>query len=90
MLSSLLEHPTMPTTEQDLESFARYAQQRIDEGDADLSIDELFDLWRAENPPDDTHAENVAAVAASIEDFKKGDRGTRAGRLTLELRRRSE
>ncbi len=80
----------MATTEQELESFAEYARERVDRGDVDLSIEELFDLWRAENPSDAAHAENVAAIAASIEDFKNGDRGTLAGQLSRDLRREFE
>jgi hypothetical protein len=33
-------------------------------------------------------AENVAAIAASIEDFRLGERGTPAGKHSAELRRR--
>lgn len=79
----------MATTEQELDSFAKYARERLDEGGVGLSIDELFDLWRVENPSDDAYAENVAAIAASIEDFENGDRGTPAGQLSRELRRES-
>ena len=79
----------MSSTEQELERFAEYARERLDKGDVDLSIDELFDLWRAENPSNAADAENIAAIAASIEDFKNGDRGTLAGQLSRELRRDS-
>ena len=77
----------MAANEQKFEGFAEYARERLDKGDVDLSIDELFDLWRAENPSDAEHRENVAAIAASIDDFKYGYRGTLAGRLNRELRR---
>jgi len=76
----------MASTEQELESFTSYAKERIEEGTANISIDELFDLWRAENPSDITHAEDVSAVAGAIEDFKNGDRGRPAGQLSQELR----
>ena len=66
----------MTTTQQDLDSFTSFARQRIESGQRDLSIDELFDQWRAENPSDAEYAENVAAINASIQDFKNGDRGT--------------
>ena len=50
-------------------------------------LDELFDLWRHENPSAELYSENVAAIAASIEDFKRGERGTPAGEHSAELRR---
>ena len=77
----------MATAEQELASFTSFARQKIDSGKRDLSIEELFDQWRAENPSDQQYAENVAAVQASIEDFKQGQRGTIAGEHSAQLRR---
>jgi hypothetical protein len=77
----------MATAEQELASFTSYAQQKIDSGQRDLSIDELFDQWRAENPSDEQYAENVAAIQASIQDFKNGERGTIASEHSAQLRR---
>jgi hypothetical protein len=79
----------MATAEQELASFTLYARQKIESGQRDLSIDELFDQWRAENPSDEQYAENVAAIQASIEDFKRGERGTIAGEHSAQLRRES-
>ncbi|MBX9787339.1 MAG: hypothetical protein K2Y37_00355 [Pirellulales bacterium] len=50
-------------------------------------MDELFDQWRCENPSESHFAENVSAIAASIEDFRRGERGTIAGEHSEELRR---
>jgi hypothetical protein len=77
----------MATAEQELERFARFVRHRLGEGEAEASLDELFDLWRHENPSDEVYAENVAAIAASIEDFKRGERGTIAGEHSAQLRR---
>jgi hypothetical protein len=77
----------MATVEQELASFTSYARQTIESGRRDMSIDELFDHWRAENPSDEQYAENVAAIRASIEDFKRGERGTIAGEHSVQLRR---
>jgi hypothetical protein len=77
----------MTTAAQELASFTIYAQQRIDSGERDLSLDELFDQWRAENPSNELYAENVAAIQASIDDFKNGQRGTIAGEHSAQLRR---
>jgi hypothetical protein len=50
-------------------------------------MDEVFDQWRAENPSDEQYAENVAAIRASIQDIKNGERGTIAGEHSAQLRR---
>lgn len=76
----------MTTTARELESFTQFARGRLGSGDPEPSLDELFDLWRVENPCDTDYAENVAAVAAAIEDFRNGDRGRPAGELSRELR----
>ena len=68
----------MATVEQDLDHFTNYARRKIEMGQPNLSLDELFDQWRAENPSDDQYAENIAAIQSSIEDFKKGEGGTLA------------
>lgn len=78
----------MATVERELEQFRQFVQNRLGCGEADASLDELFDLWRSENPSLETHAENVAAIAASIEDFRRGERGLPAGEHSAELRRR--
>ena len=57
----------MTTTEQ-LQSFNRFAESRLEAGD---SIDVLFGRWWAE-----THRDNdAAAIAASVRDFEAGERG---------------
>ena len=76
----------MTTTEQDLASFSSFVRQRIESGLRDVTIDELFDQWRVENPSDELYAENVAAIHASIQDFKSGERGTVAGEHSAQLR----
>lgn len=63
----------MATTKQDLDSFTQYARLRLERGDEELSIDELFDLWRTENPSPASRAEDVAAIAAAIEDLTAVD-----------------
>ena len=77
----------MSTAEQDIDRFTSYARQKIESGERDLSIDELFDQWRVENPSDEQYAENVAAIQASIQDYKNGERGTIAGEHSAQLRR---
>jgi hypothetical protein len=73
-------------TARELESFTQFVKQRLQAEEAEPSLDELFDLWRMENPSDVSYAENVAAIAGAIKDFKCGDRGRRAGELSREIR----
>jgi hypothetical protein len=77
----------MSTTEQDLSSFTSFARKQIAAGQSNLTIDELFEQWRSENPPDELYAENVAAINASIQDYRRGDRGSLAGQHSAQLRR---
>ena len=77
----------MSTTAQELESFTQFARVRLAAGNIGQSLEELFDLWRIENPSDTGYAENVSAIAEAIEDFKNGDRGRPAGELSRELRK---
>ena len=79
-------HP-VATTKEELERFSQFARQQLSAEGADLSLDELFDRWRAENPSDELYAENVAAVSAAIDDYRNGDRGTAAGEHSDQLRR---
>ncbi len=76
----------MNKTAQELESFAQFARQRLDSRHPEPSLDELFDLWRLENPSDADREETIAAVAGAIDDFRRGDRGRPAGELTRRLR----
>jgi len=77
----------MSITQQDLQSFTSYAQRIIASG-GDLSIDELFDQWRIENPSAEAHRENVNAINASIQDYQRGERGTLSGEHSAQLRRK--
>ena len=77
----------MSTAEYDLNSFMDFARQHIAMGDPGLTIDELFDQWRVENPSETEYTENVAAIVASVEDFKNGERGRLAGEHSAQLRR---
>ncbi len=66
------------TIEQELDAFVTFARgQLADDTDAG-SLDALFDRWRLENPPPESRDEDVAAIAASLEDFRRGERGVPA------------
>lgn len=77
----------MATTEEDLKSFTQFVRERLDTEDCELRLAELFDLWMIEHPDETAYAENVAAINASIADFKNGERGTPVGEHSGQLRR---
>lgn len=76
------------STSQELQLFASYVQSHLATGNSSESLEQLFDRWHLENNSPAAHRENVAAVAAAVEDFKQGDRGRPAGELSQELRAR--
>lgn len=73
-------------TPTDLEGFRDFLTGLLSSGGRDVSPEQCLDLWRISHPAADLAAEDVAAVHASIEDFKRGDRGRPAGETTQELR----
>jgi hypothetical protein len=48
------------------ESFTPFAKVRLAAGDAEPSLEELFDLWRIEHPSESGCAENISAIAGAI------------------------
>ena len=65
------EESKMSTIQQELESFTGFVQQWIRVGQTGLSIDELYDQWRAES----LSAEDALAVSASLQDIENGETG---------------
>ena len=74
----------MPTTQEEIDNFHRFASK--ERTNTDYTLDELYDRWRIENPTDQEHRENVAAIAASIRDMEAGDTGTPAKEVVRKLR----
>jgi hypothetical protein len=74
------------TTQQDIQSFAQFAEQELSKGGSEPSIDELFDLWRAANPSAKELAESVNAVKAALVDMEAGDTGIPADEHLARLR----
>ena len=64
----------MPTKQQ-IDSFYQFASSQIDDGGAELSMDELYGLWRAKHPTPPELAESVAALRAAYVEVEAGDRG---------------
>ena len=63
------------TTRELIESFHEFACARVDDGNEQLSIDELYGLWRARNLTDGELAESVAAIEEAALELVDGDEG---------------
>ncbi len=71
-------------TRQQIDSFRQFALEQVENGGAELTIDDLYQLWRNANPTESELAESVAAVKAAYTDFESGDTGQPARRTLRE------
>ena len=62
----------MSNTTQQLDQFRQFALSRLSTSGCELSIDELYDEWRRENPAPEEMAQNEKAIAASLRDLDQG------------------
>ena len=89
MIDIMPEIRSMPVTPDQIDSFYQFATERLDNGGAQCTIDELFELWRLENPtPEELH-EDVLAVQASLRDMQNGETGRPFEEFSREFRRRN-
>jgi hypothetical protein len=65
----------MYATAQQIESFRSFALQQLAGGDVELTIDELYDRWRLQQPDEQELRDNVRAVKASLRDMERGTTG---------------
>jgi len=63
----------MPRTEDQLDSFYRFAKDKLANGGSELSVPELFHLWQLENPSDDERAQVIAAINQGEKDIDSGN-----------------
>ena len=73
-------------TQEQIDSFYRFATEHLARGGSERSIDELYDEWRYKSLTPQELEENVAAVRAAIDDMNAGDTGRDAARIEQELR----
>jgi hypothetical protein len=76
----------MVVVQEQLESFHRFAQQKLQNGGAE-SLEDLLDLWRIENPSDEEQTEIHAVIRQGLEDIDAG-RGRDADEVLRDLRRK--
>lgn len=73
-------------TQEQIDSFHRFATEQLQNGGKDKSVDELYDQWRFENQSPEEFEENVAAIQGAIDDMNAGDTGRDAEEVIAEVR----
>lgn len=76
----------MAVTTEDLHQFNEFAKVVIARVGSKVTLDEIWDQWRLENPTSDELRENVLAVNAAIRDMEQGDLGISATEHVQQLR----
>jgi hypothetical protein len=56
----------------DLKAFRDFADAKLSNGGADLTLDEALALWEYENSPEDEREETVRAIQRGFEDMNAG------------------
>jgi len=74
----------MATTEQDIDSFAQFAKQKLAQAEGELSMDDIYDEWRIQHPP----SEDALAIKAALRDMHNGERGQPFDEFVQEFRAR--
>jgi hypothetical protein len=59
----------------DLRDFHQFAGEKVNNGGAALSPEEVLDEWRMLHPAPQAVAEEVAAIQEAIDDMENGDTG---------------
>ena len=75
----------MSAIQQQIDSFHQFATEYA-ESNTSVSIDELFDTWKAQNESSDVAREDLLAVQAAIRDMESGDRGMPARKHLTKVR----
>ena len=63
------------TVKDQIERFHQFALRSLKDADVELSLDDLYRLWRARNPSDEELRDSVAALNAAYADLEAGDTG---------------
>ncbi|HEX5471843.1 MAG TPA: hypothetical protein VFW73_08145 [Lacipirellulaceae bacterium] len=79
----------MSSAVQDLQSFYKFADERLRDHNGEQSLDQLYAEWRAENPTAKELEENVLAVRASLRDIDDGIIGRPVEEFEREFRERN-
>ncbi|MCG8583979.1 MAG: hypothetical protein MI757_04620 [Pirellulales bacterium] len=68
----------MDSIHDQLSQFNAFARATIARQNNELTLDELWDRWRLENPTTAEADEDLLAVRAAVNDMNNGDRGVPA------------
>ena len=74
-----------PQTDE-LREFHRFLTDKLSNGGAQLSPEEVLAEWRQDHPEPEVDEEEVAAIQEAIDDMVAGDRGRPFDEVMAELR----
>ncbi len=77
-------------TKDQVDSFHQFASQQVENNGAELSMEQLFDLWQVQNSSNEELVESVAAVTAALRDMENGDTGRPVEDVIAELRKEAK
>jgi hypothetical protein len=72
------------TTREQLESFQSFASDQLDRGGDELTLDQLYHLWRSRHPTSEELVESVSALNAAYAELLAGDEGVPARKALRE------
>ena len=70
--SLIMETVVMAVTPEELDHFHRFSIETLANGGADLTLEDLVDLWRAENPREEELKESLASLRRGLADAEAG------------------
>ena len=71
-----------------LNEFREFALARINSSKNQLTLDEIYDEWRLNNPDPEQLAADAQAVAASLADYRNGVEGKPPSEVVRKLKTR--
>ncbi len=74
------------TTFGELREFHEFLGQKLNNGSAHASPEEVLDEWRALHPESDEFRESVVAIRQALADLANGDEGRPIDEVLAELR----
>ena len=75
-------------TQEQIDSFHRFATEQLRNDGRNKTVDELYDRWRFENQSPEEFEENVTAIQGAIDDMNNGDTGRDADEVIADVRKR--
>ena len=72
----------------DLRDFHRFVGEKVNNGGASLSPEEVLDEWRILHPGPEAVEEDIAAIQEAIDDMENGDTGISFAEFDLDFRAR--